>query len=728
LVDWLWTDLDPEGRRLVASGQVWTPSSHLEVADPRTGTVLWSYPAGGASAASGAGFIGPSFFSAAGSQVIAGLHWTDPAVAPPGALGVAIWDAATGKLDKLIDVGPCGGAVTAVSPRRLLVRTPTPGPDGRTGCQWPMSGGQGLAPVLVVDPVSGAVTNVADAAILFWGGTMSGNGRFVGYDLYEPGACGASCWTSVVVDLDDHMKRVFQLEADFNAQLAPFARLLNNDGTLLLYGDGPMVAYEIPGSTTAAVRPRLSAPGGGTGWVEFDPSGQTVYETSMNRVLRRWNPRTGEVLATWPAIANGRPSVAADGRTVLVGGTGPAGAALLDSAIRGDLGGVSACSGFTNAGSLDVRTGIAAFAGACPGSASGTVQVIDPAGKQLLASWEGWAAQDLAISPDGGSFVSQALEGPGVFGSPAIVGLRTGLPSVVLQGVCTVDWMSLIPAEAQPGCHAYPQAPFPFSIDNVRWSPDGTMIAAGDNAYGYVAVWDARDGRLLFSAPPKASTAQILMYQGVPWVIFTPDSKRLLVSYAPTQGDPATEIVATGIVETLSTDTWTTISTTSLDPSVFGGRNLGFVGFTPDGSTLLAVSGLMESVNATLVWLDAATLEVRDPGPVVLSQLIRSASLSPNGLLLATGGGNGVLSVWNAKTGELDQQMDFGASQVQGVAFLDNRHLAVTPQYLDLLIMTVDPAELADIVRASLTRTFTATECTTYRIDPCPTLEQVRAP
>jgi hypothetical protein len=84
--------------------------------------------------------------------------------------------------------------------------------------------------------------------------------------------------------------------------------------------------------------------------------------------------------------------------------------------------------------------------------------------------------------------------------------------------------------------------------------------------------------------------------------------------------------------------------------------------------------------------------------------------------------------VWNAKTGKLDQQMDFGASQVQGVAFIDNRHLAGTPQGGGLLIMTVDPAELADTVRTSLTRTFTALECTTYGIEPCPTLAEIRAP
>ncbi len=381
-----------------------------------------------------------------------------------------------------------------------------------------MSGSDGLAPVLVVDPATGAATKVADQALLSWlayRGTLSGNGRFVGYDLFEPGACGAACVTSVVVDLDDHMKRVFQLEADWSAYLVPYARLLNNDGTLLLYGDVPMAVYEIPGSTTATVRPRLSAQGGYSGWVEFDPSGQTVYETSWNRVLRRWDPRTGEVLATWPAIANGRPSVAADGRTVLVGGTGPAGAVLLDSAIRGDLGGVSGCSGFTFGGSLDVRAGMAAFNIDCDGPAdSGTVQVIDLAGKQLLASWTGWYAQDLALSPDGGSFVSQDRKPPADAGPPAVVDVRTGLPTVVLQGVCRIDWMSLIPPDEQPGCHAYPQAPFPFAVDNVRWSPDGTMIAAGDGWKGYVAVWDARDGRLLFSAPPRASPAQIDAYEG----------------------------------------------------------------------------------------------------------------------------------------------------------------------------------------------------------------------
>jgi DNA-binding beta-propeller fold protein YncE len=418
------------------------------------------------------------------------------------------------------------------------------------------------------------------------------------------------------------------------------------------------------------------------------------------------------------------------GGTWSVGADKAAGAVLLDTAIRGDLGGVSApCPGFTYGGTLNVGAGLAAFNVACDGpGGSDTIQVIDLAKKQPLASWKGWGSQGLTISPDGGSFVSQPSKPPGVQGPPTVVGVRTGLPIVVLQGVCAIDWTSSsLPAE-QPGCHAYPQAPFPFAVDTVVWSPDGTMIAASDGWYGYVAVWDARDGRLLFSAPARASRAQIDAYEGQPRVIFTPDSSHLLISYALDQAAPATATVKTGVIETLSTATWATISTTSLAPSVFGNRSLSFVGFTPDGSTLLAVTGAGGTANATLVWLDAATLQVRGPGPIDPSQLIKTAALSPDGLLLATGGSNGVLIVWNATTGKLDQQMEFGGAQVQGLAFIDDRHLAVTPQGGGLLIMTVDHAELADIVRASLTRTFTDLECTTYGIASCPTLEEMRAP
>ena len=122
-VQTLWTDLDPSGTHLVASGDYLAPSDHLEVADASTGAVLWAYP----DVDQGV-LVGPSFFSPDGAYVIAGLYWDQGDVEPPAdALGAFILDARSGQLVHRIDLGRCGGIVTAVSAARLLVRTPVLG-------------------------------------------------------------------------------------------------------------------------------------------------------------------------------------------------------------------------------------------------------------------------------------------------------------------------------------------------------------------------------------------------------------------------------------------------------------------------------------------------------------------------------------------------------------------------------------------------------------------------
>jgi hypothetical protein len=84
------------------------------------------------------------------------------------------------------------------------------------------------------------------------------------------------------------------------------------------------------------------------------------------------------------------------------------------------------------------------------------------------------------------------------------------------------------------------------------------------------------------------------------------------------------------------------------------------------------------------------------------------------------------LTIWDAASGELKQQFSIGQRQVQGIAIIDDHTLAVAPGEGGLLIFTIDPTELQDVLRRSLTRGFTPTECATYGIDPCPTLEELR--
>ena len=119
--------------------------------------------------------------------------------------------------------------------------------------------------------------------------------------------------------------------------------------------------------------------------------------------------------------------------------------------------------------------------------------------------------------------------------------------------------------------------------------------------------------------------------------------------------------------------------------------------------------------------------EITDAHDGGISQL----ALNEDGSLLASAGLDGFVRVWDVETHAMIHQIPVSTdgTGVGGVAFVgDGRHLAVTiPSTGKLRVVTVDTGELLDIARSRVTRGFTATECVTYRIDPCPTLEEIRA-
>jgi WD40 repeat protein len=233
------------------------------------------------------------------------------------------------------------------------------------------------------------------------------------------------------------------------------------------------------------------------------------------------------------------------------------------------------------------------------------------------------------------------------------------------------------------------------------------MIAAIEQGDGFVAVWDAQDGRLLYqgpSDPPPLNNS----------ILFSPDSSRLIVSHFDT-----------GIIEALSTETWTPVASVQLDTAVFGTRLPTPFGFIDDGATMVAMGGDFGAPGASLFWFDAGTLELRQTVEHAHTGNPAAGSVSPDGSRMATSASDGSVRIWATGTGTLLQQMTLG-TQAQGVAFIDDRHIAVTPGDGGLLVMTIDQSELQTLVRRSLTRGFTATECATYAIDPCPTLTQMR--
>jgi hypothetical protein len=60
------------------------------------------------------------------------------------------------------------------------------------------------------------------------------------------------------------------------------------------------------------------------------------------------------------------------------------------------------------------------------------------------------------------------------------------------------------------------------------------------------------------------------------------------------------------------------------------------------------------------------------------------------------------------------------------LAFFADRRLGVVLGDETLRLVTIDPGELLDLVRSSLTRGFTDAECERFDFDVCPTLEEMR--
>ena len=360
-------------------------------------------------------------------------------------------------------------------------------------------------------------------------------------------------------------------------------------------------------------------------------------------------------------------------------------------------------------GRLAVGGGLAAFLTSCGrDDTRSEAEVIDLQTRKVVHTVPHVGNQSLGMSSDARLFVVQDIAYP-EFGSLVVLDLRSGKKVVELEGLCT--WNALaadrLPREQTGRCKAYPERPFPMWARMIRWSPDGRMIAVIDGYDKSVTVWDARTGLLLPTGPPRDERARSL--------IFTPDSKGLIVS------------LADDTVQLVSTETWSVIQKESLDPPLQGGGSLGLVGFTPDGSTLLAVGGILGTGPGALHWLDAQSLRVRRSALNAFEGVPKSAALSPDGLLLAIGASDGFLRVWDTNDGSLVQEIQMGHVPVQNVAFIDDSHLAVTPATGNLLIITLDTDELLKVVRASLTRGFITRECRTYGFDPCPTLEQLQS-
>jgi WD40 repeat protein len=101
----------------------------------------------------------------------------------------------------------------------------------------------------------------------------------------------------------------------------------------------------------------------------------------------------------------------------------------------------------------------------------------------------------------------------------------------------------------------------------------------------------------------------------------------------------------------------------------------------------------------------------------------RGISFSPDASKLLTAQTDGYVRIWDTRAGtELFRIPLPGAS---GGVWLDETHIVIGSATGLWTTITLDLEELKDLAVSRLTRGFTADECETYRIDPCPDLETI---
>ncbi len=209
-------------------------------------------------------------------------------------------------------------------------------------------------------------------------------------------------------------------------------------------------------------------------------------------------------------------------------------------------------------------------------------------------------------------------------------------------------------------------SPIGAPLATVRFSPDGSVIAAGGKEDNHVTLWDAETGHVI-GAPLETHPQQL---GGAQSISFSPDSKRIAVPGAA--GTVGIWDVATG--------------RRVGRPLVIGEAYVEEAILAGDGRTLIASD---DSGSVTLVDIGTGRpigrpLEAGD-------EPVASLDLSPDERLLAAASFDGSVFVWDTKTGApYGSQLTAGTSPLNDVAFSPDGRTLVSSHLDSAVVWNMD--------------------------------------
>jgi WD40 repeat protein len=142
------------------------------------------------------------------------------------------------------------------------------------------------------------------------------------------------------------------------------------------------------------------------------------------------------------------------------------------------------------------------------------------------------------------------------------------------------------------------------------------------------------------------------------------------------------------------------------------------VAYSPDGKLIVTGSG----DGIVLLWDAATGSKMRTL--IGHSSGIQALAFTPDGKWLATGSEDNTAKLWDVETGEEILTLPGSSAAVTGVAFSpsDNgTHLAIASADGVVRIFLINSEELLALAQSRVTRSLTAAECKEYlHVEPCP--------